>query len=180
MRRRNRADGHGPYHNLTNPRDDTLGRIGFDQVDIPGFRGPELTRDERRKQRQGALITAIVRIELDQLEAALEYVRSRRGNARYFLATDTYNTGAVVALITGEPVLPLYSEYRTGSVDRRRRAQASDLEEGHIPFVLTTRDMLYMDFDLYTRMRTSSLDITSRIRAPSEDGEYELLWVTDW
>lgn len=166
------------YHNLTNPRDDTLGRIGFDQVDIPGFRGPEVTRDERRKQRQGALITAIVRIELDQLEAALEYVRSRRGDSRYFLATDTYNTGAVVALITGEPVLPLYSEYKLEALIEDAELKRL-LEEGHIPFILTARDMLYMDFDLYTRMRTSALDITSSSGLPKA-GEYELLWVTDW
>ena len=166
------------YHNLTNPRDDTLGRIGFDQVDIPGFRGPEVTRDERRKQRQGALITAIVRIELGQLEAALEYVRSRRGDSRYLLATDTYNTGAVVALITGEPVLPLYSEYKLEALIEDTELKRL-LEEGHIPFILTTRDMLYMDFDLYTRMRTSALDITSSSGLPKA-GEYELLWVTDW
>ena len=167
-----------PYHNLTNPRDDTLGRIGFDQVHIPGFRGPELTRDERLKQRQGTLITAIVRTELDQLEAALDYVRSRRGDSRYFLATDTYNTGAVVALITGEPVLPLYSEYKLEALIDDAEFKRL-LEEGHIPFILTTRDMLYMDFDLYTRMRTSSLDITNSSGLP-RDGEYELLWVTDW
>ena len=167
-----------PYHNLTNPRDDTLGRIGFDQVHIPGFRGPELTRDERLKQRQGALITAIVRIELDQLEAALEYVRSRRGDSRYLLATDTYNTGAVVALITGEPVLPLYSEYKLEALISDAEFKRL-LDDGHIPFILTTRDMLYMDFDLYTRMRTSSLDITSGSGLPV-GGEFELLWVTDW
>ena len=39
--------------------------------------------------------------------------------------------------------------------------------------------MLYMDFDLYTRMRTSALDITSSSGLPKA-GEYELLWVTDW
>ena len=39
--------------------------------------------------------------------------------------------------------------------------------------------MLYMDFDLYTRMRTSTLDITAGSGLP-EDGEFELLWVTDW
>ena len=166
------------YHNLANPRDDTLGRIGFDQIDIPGFVGPELTRDEERKQRQGALITAIVRTEFDQLEAALEYVRDRRGDARYLLATDTYNTGAMVALITGEPVLPLYSEYRLKALIEDAEFKRL-LEEGHIPFILTTRHMLYMDFDLYTRMRTSSLDITTSSGLPRR-GEFELLWVTDW
>ena len=166
------------YHNLTNPRDDTLGRIGFDQIDIPGFTGPEPTRDEQRKQRQGALITAIVRIEFEQLEDTLEYVRSRRGDARYLLASDTYNTGAMVALITGEPVLPLYSEYRMEALIDDAEFKRL-LDEGHIPFILTTSNMLYMDFDLYTRMRTSTLDITAGSWLPKH-GEYELLWVTDW
>ena len=165
-------------HNITNPRDDTLGRIGFDQIDIPGFTGPEPTLDEQRKQRQGALITAIVRTEFDQLEAALDYVRQRRGDARYFLASDTYNTGAMVALITGEPVLPLFSEYKmVALIDDAEFRRL--LDEGHIPFILTTRHMLYMDFDLYTRMRTSSLDVTARSGLP-KNGELELLRVTDW
>ena len=166
------------FHNLANPRDDTLGRIGFDQIDIPGFRGPEPTLDEQRKQRQGALITAIVRTEFERLEAALEFVRHRRGNARYLLASDTYNTGAMVALITGEPVLPLFSEYKLEALIDDTEFKRL-LDEGHIPFILTTRDMLYMDFDMYTRMRTSSLDITTSSGLP-KDGEYELLWVTDW
>ena len=53
------------------------------------------------------------------------------------------------------------------------------LDEGEIPFILTTNHMLYMDFDLYTRMRTSSLDVTSRSGLP-KNGELELLRVTDW
>ena len=166
------------YHNLTNPRDDTLGRIGFDQIDLPGFTGPEPTLDEERKQRQGAMITAIVRTEFDQLEAALEYVRERRGEARYLLASDTYNTGAMVALITGEPVLPLYSEYKLEALIEDAEFRRL-LEEGHIPFILTTRHMLYMDFDLYTRMRTSSLEVTRRSGLPG-GGELELLQVTEW
>ena len=165
-------------HNITNPRDDTLGRIGFDQIDIPGFTGPEPTLDEQRKQRQGALITAIVRTEFEQLEAALEYVRQRRGDARYILASDTYNTGAMVALITGQPVLPLYSEYKMESLIDDAEFKRF-LDEGEIPFILTTSHMLYMDFDLYTRMRTSSLDVTARSGLPKE-GELELLRVTDW
>ena len=165
-------------HNVTNPRDDTLGRIGFDQIDIPGFSGPEPTLAEQRRQRQGALITAIVRTEFDQLEAALEYVRQRRGDARYILASDTYNTGAMVALITGQPVLPLYSEYRmVPLIDDAEFNRL--LDAGEIPFILTTNHMLYMDFDLYTRMRTSSLDVTTRSGLP-RDGEMELLRVTDW
>ena len=165
-------------HNITNPRDDTLGRIGFDQIDIPGFARSEPTLDEQRKQRQGSLITAIVRTELDQLEAALEYVRQRRGDARYLLASDTYNTGAMVALITGEPVLPLFSEYKMEALIDDAELKRL-LDEGDIPFILTTRHMLYMDFGIYTRMRTSSLDITASSGLPA-DGELELLWVTDW
>ena len=155
-----------------------VGRIGFDQIDIPGATGPEPTLSEQRKQRQGALITAIVRTEFDQLEAALEYVRQRRGNARYILASDTYNTGAMVALITGKPVLPLFSEYKMVSLIDDAEFKRL-LDEGEIPFILTTSHMLYMDFDLYTRMRTSSLDVTARSGLP-KNGELELLRVTDW
>ena len=169
-------------HNLANPRDDTLGRIGFDQIDVPGARGPELTRDEELKRRQGALITAIVRVEPERLEAVLEYVRkyapTRRGDSRYLLASDSYNTGAMVALITGEPVLPLYSEYKMEPLVEDAELKRL-LADGSIPFILTTRDMLYMDFDLYTRMRTSSLDVTARSGLPAS-GEYELLRVMDW
>ena len=169
-------------HNLANPRDDTLGRIGFDQIDIPGARGPELTRDEERKRRQGALITAIVRIEPERLESVLEYVRNhphtRRGNSRYLLASDSYNTGAMVALITGEPVLPLYSEYKMEPLMEEAELKRL-LADGTIPFILTTRDMLYMDFDLYARVRAASLDVTIRSGLPAQ-GEYELLRVSDW
>lgn len=169
-------------HNLANPRDDTLGRIGFDQIDIPGARGPELTRDEERKRRQGALITAIVRIEPERLESVLEYAQNhpstRRGNSRYLLASDSYNTGAMVALITGEPVLPLYSEYKMEPLVEDAELKRL-LADGSIPFILTTRDMLYMDFDLYARVRAASLDVTARSGLPAR-GEYELLRVTDW
>ena len=165
-------------HNIVNPRDDTLGRIGFDQIDIPGLRGPEPTRDEERKQRQGALITAIVRTDLDELERALEYARLRRGHSRYLLASDSYNTGAMVSLITGEAVLPLYSEYKlTRLVDDEEFQRLID--EGEIPFILTTDHMLYMDFYLYARMRSSSLNETARAGLP-ETGELQLLRVTDW
>ena len=167
-----------PVHNIANPRDDTLGRIGFDQIDIPGARGPEPTPAEWRRQRQGALITAIVRTEFDRLESALEYVRQRRGSARYILASDTYNTGAMVALITGQPVLPLFSEYKmVPLIDDAEFKRL--LDEGEIPFILTTNHMLYMDFDLYTRMRMSSLDVTARSGLP-RGGEMQLLRVTDW
>ena len=75
-------------------------------------------------------------------------------------------------------MLPLYSEYKLEALIDDAELKRL-LEEGHIPFILTTRDMLYMDFDLYTRMRTSSSRYHSQFRPPW-GGEYELLWVTDW
>ena len=166
-------------HSLANPRDDTLGRIGFDQIDLPNRApGPPPTRDEERKRLQGTLITAIVRIEPERLKAVLDYAQERRGDSRYLMASDTYNTGAMVALITGEPVLPLYSEYKmeplVGDAELKRL-----LDSGEIPFVLTTRHMLYMDFDLYARTRAASLDVSYRSGLPAS-GEYELLRVGDW
>ena len=164
-------------HNITNPRDDTLGRIGFDQIDIPGATGPEQTRDEERKQQQGALITAIVRTEPKRLNSALEFVRQHRGNSRYLLASDTYNTGAMVSLITGEPVLPLYSEYKMSPLVSDEDFERL-VEEGAIPFILTTNHMLYMDFYLYARMRASSIDVTVQSGLPI-GGELQLMRVAN-
>ncbi len=164
-------------HNLLYPRDDTLGRIGFDQVAVSGVGAPEPSPQERRRQRQGGIITAIVRADVDRIDAALEYVRQRRGDSRYLLATDTYNTGARVSLLTGEPVLPLYSEYRL--VREMDDAELKRLlESGDIPFILTTRDMLYMDFRLYARMIVSSIDATASAGLPPR-GEYQLLEVIE-
>ena len=66
-------------HNILYPRDDTLGRIGFDMIDVPAGQGPEPDILEQRRQRQGALITAIVRTDTRDLESALAYVEQRRG-----------------------------------------------------------------------------------------------------
>ena len=166
-------------HNLANPRDDTLGRIGFDQIDLPNRPpGPPPTRDEERKRLQGTLITAIVRIEPERLKAVLDYAQERRGDSRYLLASDTYNTGAMAALLTGAPVLPLYSEYKMEPLVEDAELKRL-LDSREIPFILTTRHMLYMDFDLYARMRSSSLDISRRSGLPAS-GEYELLRVGDW
>ncbi len=164
-------------HNLINPRDDTLGRIGFDMVDIPGAVDPEPTPEERMRQRQGALITAIVRIEPEDLDAAMDYVQQRRADSRYFLASDTYNTGAFVSMLTGEPVLPLYSEYQMNNlVDGAELSRL--VESGDIPFFLTTSYMSEMDFYLYARMRSSGRDVTALAGLP-RGGEFQLFEVID-
>ena len=90
-------------NNLFNPRDDTLGRIGFDMVPARQLPRAEPSERERELQRQGGMITAIVRVELEELDAAMEYVRQRRGDSRYLLASDSYNTGAFVSMRTASP-----------------------------------------------------------------------------
>ena len=161
--------------NLFDPRDDTLGRIGFDMVQIPPQPGPEPSERERELQRQGGLITAIVRVELEDLDAAMEYVRQRRGDSRYLLASDSYNTGAFVSMRTGEPVLPLYSEYRMERLVDRAELKRM-IEGGDIPFFLTVSYLSEMDYLLYARMAASGRDVTARAGLPA-DGEYRLFEV---
>ena len=162
-------------NNLFNPRDDTLGRIGFDMVPPRTPPRSEPSPREAELQRQGGLITAIVRVELEELDAALEFVRQRRGDSRYLLASDSYNTGAFVSMRTGEPVLPLYSEYKMDSLVDRNELKRM-VEDGDIPFFLTVSYLSEFDFLLYARMEASSRDVTARAGLPAR-GEYRLFEV---
>ena len=162
-------------NNLFNPRDDTLGRIGFDMVPERSPPRSEPSARERELQRQGGMITAIVRVELEELDAALEYVRQRRRDSRYFLATDSYNTGAFVSMRTGEAVLPLYSEYQLDTLVDRVELKRM-IEDGDIPFFLTVSYLSEMDFLLYARMEASGRDVTARAGLPAR-GEYRLFEV---
>ena len=162
-------------NNLFNPRDDTLGRIGFDMVPERSPPRSEPSARERELQRQGGMITAIVRVELEELDAALEYVRQRRRDSRYFLATDSYNTGAFVSMRTGEAVLPLYSEYRLENLVDRVELKRM-VEDGDIRFFLTVSYLSEMDFLLYARMEASGRDATARAGLPAR-GEYRLFEV---
>ncbi len=163
-------------HNLASPRDDTLGRIGFDMVDLPGPpQPPPASLREERARLQGSLITAIVRTDPEHLDAALDYVRQRRGDSRYLLAADTYNTASRVTFATGEPVLPLYSEYMMERiVDTPTLLEL--LEDGDVRFVLMASHMLRMDWELYARLRSNTRDV-SRIAGLPERGEMRLLQV---
>ena len=170
------ASGAVVFHNITQPRDDTLGRIGFDMVDFPA--PPPETLGERQAQLQGALITAIVRTDLDDLTAALDYVRRHGGGERrYLLAADTYNTAAMVAFLTGEPVLPLYSEYSMTPLmdaDELRRV----LEAGETRFILSSSHMQTMDWRLYGLIRSSATEVTSVSGLPQR-GEMRLFRVRE-
>ena len=173
------ASGTVVFHNLTQPRDDTLGRIGFDMVDFPAPpQPPPETLGERRVQLQGALITAIVRTELDDLLSALDYARRHGGDERrYLLAADTYNTAAMVTFLTGEPVLPLYSEYSmTPLLDDGELRRV--LEDGETRFILTAAHMQTMDWRLYGRIRSSATDVTSSAGLPHQ-GEMRLFRVRE-
>ena len=162
-------------NNLFNPRDDTLGRIGFDMVPPRTPPRSEPSPREAELQRQGGLITAIARVELEELDAALEYVRQRRGDSRYLLASDSYNTGAFVSMRTGEPVLPVYSEYQMDSLVDRNELKRM-VEDGDIPFFLTVSYLSEFDFLLYARMEANSRDVTARAGLPAR-GEYRLFEV---
>ncbi len=115
------------------------------------------------------------RVELEDLDAAMEYVRQRRGDSRYFLASDSYNTGAFISMRTGEPVLPLYSEYRMDNVVNGAELNRM-IEDGDIPLFLATGYLSEMDFFLYARMYANSRDATARAGLPAR-GEYRLFEV---
>lgn len=162
-------------NNLFNPRDDTLGRIGFDMIPARQLPRSEPSKREIELQRQGAMITAIVRVELDDLDAALEYARQRREDSKYLLASDSYNTGAFISMRTGEPVLPVYSEYRMESLVNRAELKRM-IEDGDIPFFLTVSYLEDFDFLLYALMEANSRDVTARAGLPAK-GEYRLFEV---
>ena len=162
-------------NNLFNPRDDTLGRIGFDMIPARQLPRSEPSEREIELQRQGAMITAIVRVELEDLDAAIEYVRQRRGDSRYLLASDSYNTGAFVSMRTGEAVLPVYSEYRLDNLVDRAKLKRM-IEDGDIPFFLTVSYLEEFDFLLYALMSSNSRDVTARAGLPPR-GEYRLFEV---
>lgn len=163
------------FHNILKPRDDTLGRIGFDQVPMPT--GPSVPVSRFSLPRlQGALITSIVRTEPEDLDAALAFVRRHRGEARYLLAADTYNTSARVSFLTGEPVLPLYSEY-----SRTRLTEITKLKQltqaGEVRFVLTSDLMQHLDFELYAWLRANTEEVSLEAGLPLWD-EMRLLEFT--
>ncbi len=165
-------------HNITAPRDDTLGRIGFDMIDVPAPpQPPATTLGERRERLQGTLITAIVRTEPDDLRKALEYARRQRGGSPYLLAADTYNTAAMVTFITGEPVLPLYSEYRMSPLIDAAELQRI-LADGETRFVLTASHLQTMDWRLYATIRSAATDVTSAAGLPYR-GEMRLFRVRE-
>lgn len=145
-------------HNILSPRDDTLGRIGFDQVVVPVSPRSSNTQ-QSQAQLQGALITSIVRTDPDDLDAALDFVRQRRGDSRYLLAADTYNTSARVSLVTGEPVITLYSEY-----NKTRVTELSALKEltlvGDVRYILTSNLMKFMDFELYAWLQANTREVS--------------------
>lgn len=172
------AGGAVAFHNVTAPRDDTLGRIGFDMIDVPAPpQPPATTLGERRERLQGTLITAIVRTDPDDLRKALEYVRRQRGGSPYLLAADTYNTAAMVTFITGEPVLPLYSEYRMNPLMDAAELRRI-LADGETRFILTASHLQTMDWRLYATIRSAATDVTSAAGLPYR-GEMRLFRVRE-
>lgn len=163
-------------HNIAKPRDDTLGRIGFDQLVVPAP-ARSSNAPSQQTQFQGALITSIVRTDPHDLDSALDYVRQRRGDSRYLLAAGTYNTSARVSLVTGEPVLTLYSEYDTTRVTEIP-ALTELIQAGDVRFILTSNLLKYMDFDLYAWLLANTREVSFRAGLPFRD-EMQLLEVLD-
>ncbi|MDP6453659.1 MAG: glycosyltransferase family 39 protein [SAR202 cluster bacterium] len=168
-------------HNILRPRDDTLGRIGFDQVPLPPPPAPSRNRSPQPQQtevqRQGSLITSIVRTEIHDLDEALDYVNQNRRDSRYLLAADTYNSSARVSLVTGEPILTLYSEYNKTRVTELSTLEAL-VKAGDVRFILTSEVMRFMDFELYAWLQSNTRDVSFRAGLPFSD-EMKLMEVVD-
>ena len=162
------------FYNLTNPRDDTLGRIGFDQMPVSfggGGRDYKVDPKIERARLRGTVITAIVRAEPHDLTEAIEYIyrRYKEGeeSGRYLMATDSYNTAAKVAYHAAEfsphiprlPILPIYSEYQDTWI-----TSLEDLEkisdDGDLKFILTSKDMQTMNFEFWTWLSGNAEDVT--------------------
>jgi hypothetical protein len=162
------------FYNLTNPRDDTLGRIGFDQMPVGfggGGRDYKVDPKIERARLRGTVITAIVRAEPHDLTEAIEYIYRRykegEGSGRYLMATDSYNTAAKVAYHAAEfsphiprlPILPIYSEYQDTWI-----TSLEDLEkisdDGDLKFILTSKDMETMNFEFWTWLSGNAEDVT--------------------
>ena len=155
-------------HNIQSPRTDTLGRIGFDMVTVPSSQ-PTGSILLSRPRMRGSVITSIVRVEVESLDAALEYVQQNRRGSRYLLAADSYNTAARVALLTGEPVLPLYSEYQDVRVTEFDTLKEL-VDAGDVRFVLIAPLMQYMDRELFSYVTSRALeDLTSRFGLPRDE-----------
>ena len=162
------------FYNLTNPRNDTLGRIGFDQMPV-GFGGgssdDKVDSKIERARLRGTVITAIVRTEPHDLTEAIEYIYRRykeeKRSGRYLMATDSYNTAAKVAYHTAEysphiprlPILPIYSEYQdTWVTSLEDLGEISD--KGDLKYILTSKDMKTMNFEFWTWLSGNAEDVT--------------------
>ena len=70
-------------YSLINPRDDTLGRIGFDQmpVNFPNRNNDPIDSEIERGRLRGTVITAIVRSEPQDLTEAIKYIYESSSNS---------------------------------------------------------------------------------------------------
>ena len=167
-------------YSLTNPRNDTLGRIGFDQMPVDfGGASPDrkVPPEIERARLRGTVITAIVRTEPYALTAAIEYIYKGKGTGKYLMGTDSYNTAAKVAYHSAEysphiprlPILPIYSEYQdtwiTSLEDLGELATSGDLQ-----YILTSKDMKSMNFEFWSWLSRNFEDVTILSGLPF-DGE---------
>ena len=160
-------------HNIFNPRSDTVGRIGFDMVSVPVNGGFSV---QTPAQLRGTMITAVVRVAIDDLDEAISFLDSQRGDAAYLVAAASYNTTARLTFLTREPVLTLYSEYKD-----ERITELSLLEElvqdGRLRYVMMPAVMRDMDPEMFWWIVTHSTDVTSLAGLPS-NGEMRLMELT--
>ena len=166
-------------YSLFNPRDDTLGRIGFDQmpVSFPNRNVEPVNSEIERGRLRGTVITAIVRSEPEYLTKAIKYIYESNGNTQYLMATDSYNTAAKIVYHTAEalpeipklPIIPIYSEYQDTWITTLK-----DLEEisdqGNVKYIMAASGMKNLNFEFWTWLNGHADDVTIMTGLPF-DGE---------
>ncbi len=166
-------------YSLFNPRDDTLGRIGFDQmpVNFPNRSVEPLDSEIERGRLRGTVITAIVRSDPEDLTKAIKYIYESSGTAKYLMATDSYNTAAKIAYHTAEnlptiprlPLIPIYSEYQDTWI-----TTLTDLEklsdQGNVKYVIAASGMQSLNFEFWSWLNGHADDVTIMTGLPF-DGE---------
>ena len=175
------------FYSLLNPRDDTLGRIGFDQmpVSFPNRNAEPVNPEIERGRLRGNVITAIVRSEPEYLTKAIKYIYESNGNTQYLVATDSYNTAAKIAYHSADtlpeiprlPIIPIYSEYQDTWITTLK-----DLEEisdqGNVKYIMAASGMKILNFEFWTWLNWHADDVTIMTGLPF-DGEMRVFKIRE-
>ena len=174
-------------YSLINPRDDTLGRIGFDQmpVNFPNRNNDPIDSEIERGRLRGTVITAIVRSEPQDLTEAIKYIYESSRNSQYLMATDSYNTAAKIAYHTAEtlpeiprlPIIPIYSEYQDTWITTLSELETIS-EHGSVKYIMAASEMKSLKFEFWTWLNLHADDVTIMTGLPF-NGEMRVFRIRD-